>query len=269
MAAYGGKQPDKLQFLVAFSWTKGYNERKKKKGGLILYSDVFCRVYNELGWNAYPEVFGERLLQWLRQKGLRPKNSLDLGCGTGVLCRVLQEAGIEARGMDLSAGMIAIARKESPRIPYDVADMVSYCPARQFDLVTCTGDALNHIHDLKDVERIFQNVYRYTSPGGCFIFDILRREEATAGEPFEVDFEQNLRIWFRLTQPEPEQIALTVRLFDSGLLQFEEVIREKVHDHLTICELLQKAGFTVESCADRLLPEHNRSTTWYVVARKV
>ena len=30
------------------------------------YSDVFCKVYNEFGWNYYPEIFGEQLLQWLK-----------------------------------------------------------------------------------------------------------------------------------------------------------------------------------------------------------
>ena len=233
-----------------------------------MYSDVFCRVYNELGWNAYPEVFGERLLQWLQTRNLRPKNALDLGCGTGVLCRILEENGVRARGMDLSEGMIAIAREQSPQISYDVADMVFYRPEAQFDLVTCTGDALNHIHDLQDIQQIFQNIYGYTAPGGCFVFDILRREEATAGEPFEVDFDEKTRVWFQLTQPEASMIALTVRVFENGRLQLEEVIREKVHDHRIICDLLRQAGFSVEACADRLLPEHNGSTTWYVVAKK-
>lgn len=233
-----------------------------------MYSDVFCRVYNELGWNAYPEVFGQRLLQWLQQKELSPKTALDIGCGTGVLCRILDESGISARGMDLSEGMIAIARTESPHIPYDVGDMTTYCPAEAFDLVTCTGDALNHIHDLCDVARIFQNVYSYTAPGGYFLFDMLRREEATAGEPFEVDFDGDLRVWFQLTQPEEGRIDLTVRVFQYGQPQLEEVIREKVHDQRVICDLLRSAGFTVESCTDRLLPEHNGSTTWYVVAKK-
>ena len=27
-----------------------------------MYSDVFCKVYNEFGWNYYPEIFGE---QWI------------------------------------------------------------------------------------------------------------------------------------------------------------------------------------------------------------
>lgn len=28
-----------------------------------MYSDVFCKVYNEFGWNYYPEIFGEHLLE--------------------------------------------------------------------------------------------------------------------------------------------------------------------------------------------------------------
>ena len=50
--------------------------------------------------------------------------------------------------------------------------MVTFCPAQQYDLVTCTGDALNHIAGLEDIRKIFQNVYAYTSPGGYFIFSL-------------------------------------------------------------------------------------------------
>ena len=50
-----------------------------------MYSDVFCKVYNEFGWNYYPEAFGQQLLQWLEKNGIKPKNAMDLGCGTGIL----------------------------------------------------------------------------------------------------------------------------------------------------------------------------------------
>ena len=79
-----------------------------------MYSDVFCKVYNEFGWNYYPEIFGEQLLQWLTQKNLQPKTAMDLACGTGILCRILADNGIEASGMDFSSGMIAIARENNP-----------------------------------------------------------------------------------------------------------------------------------------------------------
>ena len=53
-----------------------------------MYSDVFCKVYNEFGWNYYPEIFGEQLLKWLDRNGIQPKTAMDLACGTGILCGV-------------------------------------------------------------------------------------------------------------------------------------------------------------------------------------
>ena len=233
-----------------------------------MYSDVFCKVYNEFGWNYYPEIFAEQLLQWLERNGIRPKNSMDLACGTGILCEILHKNGIRARGMDFSSGMIDIARQGSPEIRYDVADMITFCPAEQFDLVTCTGDAINHIPDLADVERIFRNVYAYTAPGGRFVFDILNENEVTTSEPFEMNFTDTVRVWFQMTQPGNKQVNLKIRVYEEGVLQFEENIRETIHDPAVICDLLRKVGFEVLKCADRLLETNNPGTTWFVIAGK-
>ena len=233
-----------------------------------MYSDVFCKVYNEFGWNYYPEIFGEQLLEWMKRHRFQPKNSMDLGCGTGILCEILHSSGIKAAGMDFSAGMIEIARQGNPEIPYEVADMITFCPDAQFDLVTCTGDALNHIRKLSDIEKIFANVYRYTSEGGYFIFDILNENEVSTSEPFEMDFDETTRVWFQITQPEADQVNLKVRVYEQGQLQFEENIHETVHDPMVICDMLRRSGFVVELCADRLLEDSNHGTTWFVVARK-
>lgn len=233
-----------------------------------MYSDVFCKVYNELGWNYYPEIFGQQLLVWLKQHDVKPKNSMDLACGTGILCEILHSNGIQAAGMDFSSGMIDIARQGSPEISYEVADMLTFCPDAQYDLVTCTGDALNHIPALADIQKIFQNVYRYTAPGGYFIFDILNEHEVSTGEPFEMDFSEAIRVWFQMTRPETDQVNLKIRVFENGQLQFEENIRETVHAPLAICELLQQSGFVVERCSDRLLENGGHGTTWFLVAKK-
>ena len=144
-----------------------------------MYSDVFCKVYNEFGWNYYPEIFGQQLLAWLERKDIAPRKALDLACGTGVLCRILKEAGMDVTGMDLSEGMITIAREQSPYVHFDVADMITYRPEQSFDLVTCTGDAVNHIGNLRDVASIFQNVYDCLVPGGWFVFDLLNEQEVS------------------------------------------------------------------------------------------
>lgn len=233
-----------------------------------MYSDVFCKVYNEFGWNYYPEFFGEQLLQWLEQHGVKPETCMDLACGTGILCQILHSNGIRASGMDFSAGMIEIARQGNPAIHYDVADMITYCPEEQYDLVTCTGDALNHIGSLSNVEKIFCNVFQYLAPGGYFIFDILNENEVSTSEPFEMDFSDTVRVWFQMTQPGEKQVNLKVRVYENGVLSFEENIRETVHDPAVICDLLRSSGFEVEKCADRLLDSGNHGTTWFIIARK-
>ena len=93
-----------------------------------MYSDVFCKVYNAFGWNYYPEIFGEQLLTWLKRRNFLPKSSLDLGCGTGILCEILHKNGIRAAGMDFSSGIIEIPKKGNPDITYELADKTTFRP---------------------------------------------------------------------------------------------------------------------------------------------
>ena len=226
------------------------------------YSDIFCKVYNEFGWNYYPEIFGEQLMQWLREQDIAPKTAMDLACGTGVLCRHLEANGIRAAGMDLSPGMIAIARDASPEIPYQVADMVTFCPEERYDLVTCTGDAVNHIPDLA-------NVYEFLSPGGWFVFDILNEGEVSDSEPFEMETAPGQRVWFQMTRPGEKKVNLMIRVYENDTLALEENIRETIHDPNVICDLLRRRGFRVTHCADHLPEKALPGTTWFVAAQKM
>ncbi len=95
-----------------------------------MYGDKFCKLYNELGWNYAPEAFGEKLLIWLKQQQIDVHTSMDLACGTGVLCDILYRNGIHASGTDFSEAMIEIARNRSPKVSFEVADMILYRPER-------------------------------------------------------------------------------------------------------------------------------------------
>lgn len=233
-----------------------------------MYSDVFCKVYNEFGWNYVPEAFSEQLLTWLSRNNIEVKTCMDLACGTGVLCEILKEKGIEPAGMDFSEGMIAIAKQRNPEIPYEVADMITFRPEKKFDLVTCTGDALNHIMDKSDVKRIFENVYSYLHEGGYFIFDILNENEVSEGGPFDFEYSETVMGQFKIFRDAEGKINLSVTVFENGVYQFEEVITEIVHDPVEICDMLKEAGFQVVKCADHLLEEEHHGTAWFIVAKK-
>lgn len=256
-----------------------------------MYSNAFCKVYNEFGWNYFPEAFGEELMIWIRQNQVDIKTSLDLACGTGILCEVMHRNGIRAAGMDFSEGMIEIAKKRNPEIDYEVADMVTYRPDKNFDLVTCTGDALNHIIDLKHVEQIFRNVYGYLSEGGYFIFDILNEKEVSFGEPIDLDFSETVKAQFMITQDQAGIISLRTKVYERAAeraavsddtvivnfedsevkwqLQFEEIITETVHNVDTVLEMLRGCGFHILKCGHNLLDERaDQAATWYIIAQK-
>lgn len=234
-----------------------------------MYSDVFCKVYNQFGWNYFPEAFGEQLLEWIKQNKVSVKDCLDLGCGTGVLCEILHRSGIEAIGMDLSENMIAIARERNPEISYEVANMVTYRPQRQFDLVTCTGDALNHIIALDDVKQIFCNVYECLRTGGFFIFDLLDESEISTGEAIDLDFSESIKAQFQMLHGADGMVTLKTTVYENGKQQFEERIMETVHDRQMICDMLKGCGFEVMQCSHQLLEDIQSSAlTWFIVARK-
>ena len=65
-----------------------------------------------------------------------------------------------------------------------------------------------------------------------------------------------------------KQVNLKIRVYENGSLQFEENIRETIHDPAAVCALLSRCGFQVIRCADRLLDDANHGTTWFVIARR-
>lgn len=234
-----------------------------------MYSGAFCRVYNEFGWNVYPEVFAGQLLELLAARGQPVASALDLGCGTGILCRVLSGQGVAAAGVDLSEGMIALAREQAPGCRFETADMVTYRPAERFDLVTATGDVLNHVFDEADLQRVFDNVSACLNGGGLFIFDLLRESEIPPDEPFTLEYSDTVRAEFRTSRLPGDAVRLRIRVYENGVQVLEEDILEKLHDPARVCAMLERAGLGVERVSDALLPDSGlHSATWYVVAQK-
>jgi SAM-dependent methyltransferase len=50
---------------------------------------------------------------------------LDVGCGTGLATAHLHGLGVDVRGVDLSPGMLEVARRTCPGLDFDVASMLA------------------------------------------------------------------------------------------------------------------------------------------------
>lgn len=241
----------------------------RQERGSRMYSDIFSRVYDAFGWNYYPESFAQLLWQWIEEKQITVRNMLDLGCGTGVLCSIMQKHGIKTYGMDLSEGMIKMAKEKYPEIPFDQGNMITWKPGESYDLVTSTCDALNHILDPDEVRKVFQNVYTYVNQSGYFLFDLLREGEARECEPVDLGELDGKRLQFQIYHPAEGLVTLQTDLFDGEKLVNTEKIQERLYDPKWITEELRKAGFSEVRCTDQLLEDHSsHAATWFVVARK-
>jgi SAM-dependent methyltransferase len=97
---------------------------------------------------------------------------LDIACGTGVLFPYYRECGARVTGIDISAGMIAAARKkyqDDPAITLVCADACRMPFSREFDACVIF-DSLPHFPDLA---LLFQTAAGSLKTGGrlCVLFD--------------------------------------------------------------------------------------------------
>ena len=91
-----------------------------------------------------------------------PEGSLvvDLACGTGDLCRILEAGNYRPVGVDISAGMLHAARTSAPLVQAD--GLALPLAAGTIDGITC-GFALRNVVSLPD---LFEEMARVLRPGG-------------------------------------------------------------------------------------------------------
>ncbi|MGH3528193.1 MAG: class I SAM-dependent methyltransferase [Pseudonocardiaceae bacterium] len=108
-----------------------------------------------------------------RLTGPAPLDVLDLGCGTGRLVLVLAGDGHRVVGVDLSAAMVAEARRRDPArsASWVVGDARALRLGRRFDLVTMTGHAFQVLLDDSDTRLFLIGAHAHLRPGGTLAFE--------------------------------------------------------------------------------------------------
>ena len=120
-------------------------------------------------WRAHIETF--TLLGLLED--LHGKSVLDVACGEGFYTRLLRRRGAErVVGVDISPGMIALARSQEAAAPlgidYAVGDGKSLSFDEPFDLIFAAY-FLNYAHDAQELQTMCASLARCLKPGGRFV----------------------------------------------------------------------------------------------------
>jgi len=118
-------------------------------------------------WHKYIEK--PTMINFLKDD-IKKKKVLDLGCGSGPFSKKLLSLGAKkVKGIDLSEGLIEIAKKENPKLEFYVGD-AQKTPFKnsEFDVVTSSLVA----HYLKDLTKLFREVSRILKKKGLFVFSM-------------------------------------------------------------------------------------------------
>jgi SAM-dependent methyltransferase len=154
------------------------------------------------------------LRKLLRRYHPKAKTLLEFGCGSGSLLRVLTKH-YQCCGVDLSAGMIKVARKKVPAAALSVADITRVQLRKRFDVVLCAFDTINHIVQFSDWRRVFQRACEHLDPEGVFIFDINteRKLQRYADEPPFAEFVEDATATFEVTKTARSRFTIHVKVF--------------------------------------------------------
>ncbi|WP_427018052.1 class I SAM-dependent DNA methyltransferase [Pseudarthrobacter sp. P1] len=91
---------------------------------------------------------------------------VDAGCGTGRMTGLLSSLGLNASGIDLSAGMVDVARRTYPGLNFDVGDLSNLPYADMQVGGVFAWYSIIHSRP-NDLPGIFAEFFRVLAPGGC------------------------------------------------------------------------------------------------------
>ncbi|MFD7440862.1 class I SAM-dependent DNA methyltransferase [Streptomyces sp. NPDC059909] len=117
----------------------------------------------ELGKRPLDRAMLAAFAEVVRADGAGPV--ADLGCGPGRVTAHLASLGLDAFGIDLSPGMIAVARRRYPDLRFDVGSMTAL--DLKDDLLGGVVAWYSTVHTpLEELPVVFAEFHRVLAPGG-------------------------------------------------------------------------------------------------------
>lgn len=240
----------------------------------------FAQVYDLFMDNVPYEEWCEYIKSLLKEYKIEDGLVLDLGCGTGKLTRLLEDAGYDMIGIDYSGEMLEIAREhqeEDSNILYLLQDM------REFELygtvraVVSVCDSMNYITEEEDLLQVFRLVNNYLDPKGLFIFDlntVYKYKELLGETTISENREEGSFIWDNYYEEEEQineyDLTLFIKEKDNLYRKYEETHFQKAYTLEKVKELLEKAGMEFVAAYDAFTRDAVKedSERIYVIAKE-
>ena len=225
-----------------------------------IYND-FAMIYDTFMEDTPYKQWVSFMEDIIKEQGITPKLICDLGCGTGKMCEMFADKGLDVIGIDASEEMLMIAREnemEAQRgILYLMQDMSEFELYGTVDVIYSSCDSINYLMEEEKVLSMFKWVNNYLEKGGLFIFDVNtpHKYKTLLGEKvFAEQTEDAAYIWENFYDEKKQINEFYVSFFvadeDGKYDRFEEVHYQKAYEVEHIKTLLARAGMELVAVYD-------------------
>lgn len=189
----------------------------------------YDRVAREYAEHLYGELAGKPFdREILDRFAARLGNTgpvCDLGCGPGQIARYLRDHGVEARGIDLSPGMVAEARRLNPDIPFSQGDLLALDSKGGAWAGIAAFYSIVHL-SMEEIPRAFAEMKRVLRPGGLLLLAFHVGEETVHRDEL---WGREVNLDFRFFLPEDIEAALRSAGFEIEEVHVREPYPEVEH----------------------------------------
>ena len=175
---------------------------------------------------------------------------LEIGCGSGLLTRLLVHGGHRVVATDASEAMLRLAQAAAPGAEQISALVLPDDPVPAADAIIGVGHALNYLPDAAAIRREVGALADALRPGGVLALDLCDVEWGAARTDAvgQGRVGNDWAIITRFSQPSPQrfdrQITTFVRQDDGSYRRDDEHHRNVLLDTSTLPALLQEHGVT-------------------------
>ena len=156
---------------------------------------LFVRAYDAFYAGDTPPIAGDIAFYDRLAQATGGGPLLELGCGTGRIALALAQAGLSVTGVDVSAGMLALARRKSERLAaaasrcltFVEGDMGRLDLGRRFGMAFIAFRSFQHLLTVDEQRATLTGVRRHLRPDGRLAlhlfdprFDLLADENPPA-----------------------------------------------------------------------------------------
>ncbi|MFF8982764.1 class I SAM-dependent DNA methyltransferase [Streptomyces globisporus] len=137
--------------------------------GIYDAGDIYDAIYDGRGKDYRAE--SEAVTRHIRDRHPGAASLLDVGCGTGGHLRHFAEDFTHVEGVDLTEGMLAVARRTLPHIPVHYGDMRSFERGRRYDAVVSLFCAIGNLLGQDELDSAIAEFERHLEPGGVVVVE--------------------------------------------------------------------------------------------------